>query len=211
MSYLDHLHEETLEAYVMGNLPEKEVHSLEDHLLLCEHCQLRTREAELDWKARRLALQRVRERQGAPLATLWNVWESLFGSPAKKAGWALAGATLAVAAFLSIPSAQQANLVYRNVELSAMRGGDDLVTSVQTNERLRLHLDTAELDKLSAYHVVVVDASGDPVWEADQPTRGEGKLEVEISKRLIAGSYWVRLMDTAENRRLLREYPLPLR
>lgn len=211
MSYLDHLHEDTLEAYVMGNLPEQEVNSLEDHLLLCEHCQMRTRNVELDWKAKRLALQRVRDRKGTPLATFWHVWEGMFGSPAKKAGWVTACATAAIALFLYFPSDQESNLSYRTIELSAMRGGDDLPAPVQSNERLRLHLDLTELDKLSVYHVVVVDASGDPVWQADQPSRGSDTLDVAISKRLVAGSYWVRLMDTAANRRLLREYPLPLR
>jgi len=211
MSYLDHLHEETLEAYVMGNLPEQEINSLEDHLLLCEHCQLQTRHVELDWKAKRLALQRVRDSRGTPMASLWQVWEGMFGSPAKKAGWVMACAAAAIAVFPYLPSAQESNLAYRNIELSAMRGGEELPAPVQSNERLRLHLDLTELDKLSVYHVVVVDASGDPVWQADQPNRGEEKLDVTISKRLVAGSYWVRLMDTAANRRLLREYPLPLR
>jgi len=211
MSCLDHLHEDTLEAYVMGNLPEQEVCSLEDHLLLCEHCQLRTREVELDWKAKRLALQRVRAREATPMASVWRVWEGILGSPAKKTVWAAACATAAIALLFLFPSDQESNLAYRTIELSAMRGGGESTAPVQSNERLRLHLDLTELDKLSVYHVVVVDASGDPVWQADQPSRGEESLDVAISKRLVAGSYWVRLMDSGANRRLLREYPLPLR
>ena len=93
-----------------------------------------------------------------------------------------------------------------------MRGGAELSAPLQTNERLRLHLDLTELDQLPVYHVAVVDASGDPVWETDQRSEGRDKLPVAVSKRLVPGTYWVRLMDTTVGaRRLLREYPLELR
>lgn len=211
MSYLDHLHEETLEAYVMGNLPENELHSLEDHLLLCEHCQLRTKEAELDWKAKRLALQRIRDRQGTPVTVFRRLWDGMFSTPSAKAGWAVVGVTAAIAAFLLLPAFQQNDFQYRTVELSAMRGGERSSGPVQAKERLRLHLDLTELEKLPVYHVVVVDASGDLVWEADQQSQTGDKLEVAVSRQLLPEMYWVRLMDTGANRRLLREYPLQLR
>ncbi|MBL8176174.1 MAG: hypothetical protein JNK48_15965 [Bryobacterales bacterium] len=210
MNYLDHLHEDTLEAYVMGKLPENDINSLEDHLLLCEHCQARTREVELDWKARRIALQRVREREGSRLSVFHAVWEGMFGSPAKKTGWAMACATAAVAMFLLVPSAQENSFSYRNVDLSSMRGGKDLSAPVQPDERLRLHLDLAELDQLSVYRVVIVNASGDLVWEAEQTNPGDNKLVVAVPKRLVSGTYWVRLLDRSASRRLLREYPLQL-
>ncbi|MBS1829395.1 MAG: hypothetical protein JST93_29100 [Acidobacteria bacterium] len=211
MSYLDHLHEETLEAYVMGKLPEDELSSLEDHLLLCQQCQFRTREAELDWKAKRLALQKLRDRQGSPVTVFRRVWEGIFSTPASRAGWAAVGVTAAIAAFLLLPVLQQSDYQYRTVELSAMRGGEPSPEPVQARERLRLHLDLTELEKLPAYHVVVVDASGDLVWEADQQSQTGEKLEVPVTKHLVPEMYWVRLMDTGANRRLLREYPLPLR
>lgn len=211
MSYLDHLHEETLEAYVMGNLPEKELNSLEDHLLLCEHCQLRTREAELDWKAKRIALQKIRDRQGTPVTVFRKLWEAAFSTPSAKAGWAAVAVTAAIAAFFLLPAFQQNDFHYRTVELSAMRGGEKLSGPVQAQERLRLHLDLTELEKLPVYHVVVVDASGDLVWEADQQSQTGDKLAVAVSRQLLPETYWVRLMDTGANRRLLREYPLQLR
>ena len=68
-----------------------------------------------------------------------------------------------------------------------------------------------ELEKLPVYHVVVVDASGDLVWEADQQSQTGDKLVVAVSRQLLPETYWVRLMDTGANRRLLREYPLQLR
>jgi hypothetical protein len=211
MNYLDHLHEETLEAYLMGNLSEQDVNSLEDHLLLCEHCQLRTREAELDWKAKRIALQRIRDREGSRLSAVRRFWDTLFGSTAAKAGWAVAGATVAIAAIMLLPSAKESDFTYRTVELSAMRGSEELSVPINPKERLRLHLDLTELEKLSVYHVAIVDASGDLVWEQDQKTQGEESLNVNVPKRLAPGTYWVRLLDTAPNRRLLREYALPLR
>ena len=211
MNYLNHLHEDTLEAYVMGNLPEQELNSLEDHLLLCEHCQLRTKEAELDWKAKRLALQKVRDREGSPVTVFRRIWEGMFGTPSAKAGWAVVGVTAAMAAFFLLPAIEQRDLQYRTVELSAMRGGERASVLMQTKERLRLHLDLSELEKLPVYHVVVVDASGDPVWEADQQSQTGDKLAVNVSKHLVPEVYWVRLMDTGSNRRLLREYPLQLR
>ncbi|MFN7934390.1 MAG: hypothetical protein U0R19_13755 [Bryobacteraceae bacterium] len=211
MSYLDHLHEDTLEAYLMGNLPENELNSLEDHLLLCEHCQLRTREAEVDWKAKRLALQKIRDRQGTPVTVFRKLWDGMFSTPSAIAGWAAVGVTAAIAAFLLLPAFQQNDVHYRTVELSAMRGGEKSSGPVQAKERLRLHLDLTELEKLPVYHVVVVDASGDLVWEADQQSQTGDKLEVAVSRQLLPEMYWVRLMDTGANRRLLREYPLPLR
>ncbi len=211
MSYLDHLQEETLEAYVMGRLPDSDVDSLEDHLLLCEHCQLRTREAQLDWHAKRLAMQRLRDRRGTLLAYPKRWWAAVLRTTGTKAGWAAALATAAAAAFFLIPASSENPFTYRSIELSAMRGGDEASVAAQASERLRLHLDLTELEKLSVYHVAIVDSSGDLVWESDLPNHGEDRLSVPVSKRIVPGTYWVRLMDTGATRRLLREYPLPLR
>ncbi|HEY3443640.1 MAG TPA: zf-HC2 domain-containing protein [Paludibaculum sp.] len=41
MVFVDHIPDEALEQYAMGKLPESEVASLEEHLLICLDCQYR--------------------------------------------------------------------------------------------------------------------------------------------------------------------------
>lgn len=212
MSFMNHLDEDKLEAYVMGRLPDTDIDSLEDHLLLCEQCQRRTKELELEWKAKRLAMSRIREEEGVLAARPKRLWSGLSRFMLAKPAWALGAVAVAIAAgLLLVPASQDGPITYRAIELSAMRGSDGESIASQSNERLRLRLDLTELEKLPVYLVAVVDAGGNLVWETSQATQRQDKLQVDVARRLPPGTYWVRLLDPAPGRRLLREYPLPMK
>jgi anti-sigma factor RsiW len=56
--------EETIEAYVMGTLPESEQDALEEHLLICAHCRALVEEADGYVRAMKEAARRISAQMG---------------------------------------------------------------------------------------------------------------------------------------------------
>jgi hypothetical protein len=208
MTLGDHVPEDRLEEYCLGTVPVEELEDFESHLLLCPECRRRLGEAEVyvttmrraaaEVAASRLARQKRRREAfrryaqpfplaaAAGVAALALVWG--FGAP-----WHGSRPDRPVAAALVLT-----------------RGGQAAARPhVPSRRPLRLTLDLAGLPALDSCRVVIVDASGDSVYEsAARPEAGRVVLAVPV--RLAPGTHWIRVYDPAAPATALREFGLDL-
>jgi len=198
---LPHISEDVLELYAMGRLSESELEPVEEHLLVCHHCQDALQEADEFVRAIRVAARELEaEQRVAPKVEVkresW--WRKLFTMPAPMLG-AAACAMLALLVF--IPHERPA----ADVSLQAMRG-PEAAASAPANAPLKLNLSLAGLEAPASLRVEVADEVGNIVRRADvDRTGGQAVARAEALKQ---GTYWVRLYSGAE---LLREYGLTVR
>lgn len=208
MTYQQHVLDEHLEAYVMRQLQEEETEVLEDHLLLCSHCQQRFSETQQRIVAMRTAAKKLRgeEKRSSPRpSALGQFFSSLVVS---RPVWA-AAAAMAVTMIVVAPRLQQSPVSFDDVNLTVMRGGE-AAFDAEHGRRLRLHLDVRDLEVSADLQVAIVSAEGKPVWSStriDRPTTDS--LVVNIDRTLDAGQHWVRVVRPPDQ--ILREYSLRLR
>ncbi len=159
-----------LESYVMGRLRGEELDKIEDHLLVCPHCQSRAKHTQQYVEATRIAAERIRSDQffRPPTQPWWRGWIRPIMA---HRGWAAAGA-LALGMVFALSSLRQPGIEYREVALQTTRGvetGANRATG--RNVRVRLKLDMTSVNKLQLYQVQVVDADGNPVWQNTNQAR----------------------------------------
>ncbi len=199
-----HATEDHLESYAMGRLPELEVEVLEEHLLLCQGCQLRLDETEAYVVAMKTALRQA-AKEPATIGDRLRSWVADF-QPGFTPAWAASAALLALAFGLStrLPILQKpAEPIF--VRLEAMKGETDIPIA---NRPLTLALDSRGLPASANYRLQIVNQSGKPVWEA-AATPGDANLQAFVKKPLGAGQYFVRIYGPGPE--LLREYGLHIR
>jgi hypothetical protein len=198
-----HVADDVLESYLLQRLPEAELAAVEEHLLVCEKCQLQAEETEEFIRVTRAALQSAgrkpaRSARHASAAGFLHSWLSV---PV----FAAVIATVAAAVFLPVHRPTAA-LPPSHVNLSAMRGPETMPAHVPAGSRLILDLDTAGLPNEGAYGVRIVDSHGAQVWTGVPQLLGNG-IRAEVGAGLRPGRYWVRLTRSGE---LSREYGLQI-
>jgi len=194
-----HPEEEILERFALGRLDEPELGELEEHLLICGHCQERLDEVTEYAGLMRVAAKRVAEEM--PVEAAWRRWLRLDWLPMPAP--ALAGAmVILVAVLLWQPWRVAAPVEWRTVELATLRGGVAGNAGVE-GFALRLRLDAEGLDTAGAT-AQIVSENGKSVTEMSV-SLVEGKAESRYEAGLSPGQYWVRLKKAGET---LREYSL---
>ena len=205
----EHIPENDLERYSMGQIGEEDAAFLEQHLLICAECQDRLQEMDEFVLAMRRAsldllnqppglLERVRSR----LASFWSAWTSVY---------ALAAAAAVLTVVVLIPRQTTGVQEAEEVVLTSARGAERAGGSVARAGRpLHLHLDLAAMPAGAPYRVDIVNSAGRVVWFGSGEPQ-QGRLGVSPNRTLAAGQYWVRLYGAGAPDRLLREFGLQVR
>jgi methionine-rich copper-binding protein CopC len=223
-SALVHATEELLEEYSFGRIREPQLGWLEEHLLICEHCQ-----SELDdideyrvfMRAGLALLERERQPVAGPPDSLTRRSRlARRGSAAGKAlplyfAWLRMPAAKSLLAAASLLALAGATLAWRmqspvamapvaTVKLIALRGGED-VARAPSGRPLDLEFDRRDLAADISYRAEVVNSSGREVWSGGVQI-SDDNLSIRVDTPLRAGAYWVRLYTSAGQ--LLREFGL---
>jgi len=205
ISSVFHAHptEETWETYVFGRLSDQEAATVEEHLLVCESCQV--------------TLQRVTEyiqlmkagtasRHTAPADPFVRCWRKFRHSTAQPVGRAVWITGLAAVCFaLWLPTGSRPSSETTSVRLESFRGGDVAIAHAPARRSLDLSIDASDVPPAPEFRVIIVTSSGKQVWTGAAAGSG-GMLSVHVSQGLAAGTYWVRLYARESER--LGEYGL---
>jgi len=191
-----HPDEEHLERYVMKLCTDQDSGEIENHLLICEHCHARSREAE-EWVAlMKIALPLAPKPVKVPR---WRQSvEHWFAQPMVMAGYA----AMAIVLFATPLLHHERFDREETVTLNATRGETDQTTfTASSRNRIRLRLDTSDLN--GPLEAEIVDQTGTTVW-ANTLRSPAVNPELLLDHRLEPGSYWVRV-NSAKDHRTLRE------
>lgn len=199
-----HPAEESLERYAMGFSSDDTVASLEEHLLICEHCQGRLDAAHAYVAIAREATRQLEEaRISAPPRNAWLQsiarWFSM-----RPSGALLAACAVLLAVFVGFrPGQAPAPKDWQTVTLEAWRGGEAERSIAEAGYSLSLRLSAQGLPEADLL-AEIVDTAGTVVANATARP-ASGWVMVRHSAGLPAGGYWVRL---SQGNKPLREYAL---
>ncbi len=197
-----HPGDDMLELYSLGRLDDTAAAALEEHLLVCPHCQQQLDELDLFTHAARQAARELLEEAAAP--TLWDrVKASLasgFAMPASR--WVAAGSLAAVIGLMAPMLRQPAALT---VELAAMRGVESATAAA--GHPLTLRVDLTGLPNDNCCEAELVTASGSVMQHG--AVRLDGGQAILTTGQLTAGQYWVRIYTKSGE--ALRETGLTVR
>ena len=189
---VEHIAEETLESYAMGNLHGRPAVEVEEHLFFCDLCREKLSEETTFSRSTKTAAPMLpveRERS-------WWKWRVL--APA----FAACAVLITLVAVKFPPNG--ASRVPVAVSLYAMRG-PSAEAHAPAGRPLVLRPDLGGLREAAQYDVEVVNSTGGRVWH------GVAKLEGETATVPIPaqekGVYFVRIILSGEP---LREYALVL-
>lgn len=186
----DHPDESVLEEYVFGRLSGPKTDVLQDHLLICERCQVALTQTE-DY----IRLFKFAASNSIAVPRFWAGQ----GSALVSAG-VLAAACLA---FLVWPTP---NAIPVSVSLASFRGGAVISENqAAAGHPLDLSISAIDVPLAAQYSLEMVTSSGESIWRGPASS-GNGRLSAHVSKSLRAGQYWVRLY--ARPSELLAEYGL---
>lgn len=188
-----HIEETTLERYSMGSLAEEAAAEVEQHLLLCEACQVRVTEADAYIRAVKQAVPDL------PADTERSCWNFRFLIPA----FAVCALLIAAAVVRLSPSVAQPPAP---IALFAMRGAETQAHG-PTRRALSLRPDLKGLPASPTYRLDVVNASGSLVWQGVFSAQSQPPSAVVPPQS--RGVYFVRVF--LPSGKLLREYALELR
>jgi len=194
-----HATDETLESYAMGSLNGPALAEVEEHLLVCPHCQEQLKGADSYVAAMRNAAAGL-ELEDEARKDWWARVSAVLRF--QRIGWAMAVAALlifGVALRLSMrpaPSLQPLALV-----LETNRGSE--LQRAPAGRPLTLSLVATGLPVLPAYEVEVVDAKGAVQAQFPAVTAQSG-IKIQLAGGLSRGNYFVRIYSPS--RELLREY-----
>jgi hypothetical protein len=188
-----HVDDEELERYSMGAMPEAAIAPFEEHLLVCEPCQLRLAQTDVYVSAMRQASARLRAeplKRGLPWLRFPRLVPALAG---------VAVAVVAAGLWIGRPDMGQAHPFA--VDLVATRGAA-IEAKAPAGRWLLLRLDLANLPASSWYRLEMVDGVGNRVWQATVPAQGSKEgFKVPGTQ---PGIYFVRVYWPPGQ--LLREY-----
>src|ERR1051326_4667592 len=195
-----HATDETLESYAMGSLDGPALAKVEEHLLVCPHCQEQLKAADSYVAAMRNAAAGLELEDEARKDWWARVSRAL---TLRRVGWALAIAglvVLGVARRLSWRASRPA-LQPLALALETTRGSE--LQRAPAGRPLVLSLDATGLPVLPAYEVEVVDAEGAAQAQFHAVT-GQSGIKIHLDGGLRRGNYFVRIYSPS--RELLREY-----
>lgn len=188
-----HISDDALERYAYGRLPDELITPLEEHLLICEACQARLEQLEQFIHIGMVAAQEVRSEQTARRSRARSWWDSWL-SPVPKQVWAGAFAAVVLAAVI-IPFTGFAPGSVDEAQLVASRDSGDLPRVRAGNVAVKI--DTAELNRGSAYLVQLVDLTGKEIWKGSLQATG-GPVRVAVGERLSRDQYLIRLYENGD-------------
>jgi hypothetical protein len=209
---LNHVREEDLETYAIGNLSGPALESVELHLLVCSSCQDQLSEIDDYVRTMRAAARRLLKRK----SVLRRLRESIFAATVfRRPNLALGGALTACAAMLlwfAIPGPQPGsqNRAPAAVLLRAVRGREASGPAVAARSPLRLQADVSGLQARAEWELRIVDAAGKQVRRF-VGAASEGILEARFNEGLETGQYWVRVLIPGSSDTPLREFSLRVR
>jgi hypothetical protein len=202
--FRDHPDENVLEEYAFGRLDDARAAVLEEHILVCEHCQSAL--AETDDYIRLMKFAATRPSEIPPRRR---------GQRAAMAAGVLTAAS--VAAFVPLkPHPPPAPATLASFDGGTPdRGGtprlpaaEVLVNQAAVGHPLELSISTADVPRAAEYRLEVVTSTGKSIWNG-RASPGNGRLSAHLAKSLRAGMYWVRLYAlSAPRAKLLAEYGL---
>lgn len=204
-SSYDCLTEREVEQFVLHQMDEPVLSSVEEHLLVCAKCLERVEHEEgfvSELKAAAVRLEAEAVGAGAPAGKAG----SGFFRPTK--AWVAAGlmAAAMLAGFAVIPRSHFGQDEAK-VALVLQRSGSMIETAMAPAETpLRLMVDVTELPPAVQFHLELVDGNGRRLAEGEAPV-ANGKLAWSTGRTLAPGAYWVRLSQAA-GKDLLREFAL---
>ena len=189
-----HVDAEDLERYSTGTSPLEAVPLIEEHLLICDVCQDRLRDADAYLLAMRTSSEQVRRDEKAAKRREWRI-------PA----WVPVMVTVAVGIVLVVatPRFIRSPGPVVEVSLTALRSGG-AGNSAPSGRELMLHPDLTGLAEDSSYRLEIVDQTGHTVR---QGTLARAQNGIKVAG-LGAGLYFVRVYLPAGE--LLREYGLQI-
>jgi hypothetical protein len=189
-----HPDEDAFEDYIFGRLSETAVSEFEEHLLVCELCQLALAEAD----------EYVRVMKAATSAYAGDVGLSVVSShpirkPDEGLRWnAAAAAILLLTCLTALMSWKNPGSDPKIVELQAYRGDSSPSVRAPAGKPLDLRIDLKDLRSSGGFRVEIVDQTGRRVWFGGVPAR--------LNDGLASGDYWVRI--AADAGEPLREFGL---
>jgi hypothetical protein len=199
--YVEHPTEETLERFLLHQMQEEELESMETHILACDSCVARLEEMEVQIAATKMALaelhkETVAENYAKQSHSRWS-W-------LKSHSWSLAGATAALALAITVVP-RFAGVSPFETEVSAYRGSE--TTTIPAGRPLLLHLNAKDLPA-EPVRVEIVNADGSQVWKSNNVINHD-KVDAKLPEIKNKGNYLLRLYATGKNGApgdLLREF-----
>ncbi len=206
----EHAGDDVLEQYSMGKLPEGELETFEEHLLICVECQQRLAETDAYVRAAHAAAGRLELERAAAPTNPFRALIAVFTVP--RTAWALGSVLLALAISWIAVHRRDSSAIGPSpvaVILQTTRGTEGPAVA-PSHAPLMLRIDLVQLPALPSYSLEVAARDGSVVGEYRAVSKG-GNLSVPIKGTLAAGKYWVRLYAPAPGKELLREYGLELK
>jgi hypothetical protein len=194
-----HWTEEQLEQYALGRLAGADLISLEEHLLLCDACQVRLDEIGAFAIGMREALSLQPEVAPAATSKDWFAWlrRPVFAM-------AIAGAAALIAIVAVVSTGRMKVAPTATLQLTAIRG-----EMPATSPAHEYDLTLADAPGVGGpFRVEVVSGSGESVWKGPADSESKG-AEVRIDEALKQGDYFVRLY--AASGQMLHEYGFRIR
>jgi hypothetical protein len=213
--FTHHPSEEILENYVLGRVGAPDIEPIEEHLLVCPHCQERLSEADHYVLAMRDAARLLLTERTGPVP---EAPRSLWGRRKPALHWGMrwlwpAGAVAfaALALSVAVPRQLSQRTAPQDVALTVSRGAaPQLLTQVAAVHPLRLDIDLTEIPPASSYRLDLVNDDGQVVWSGTG-VGVKNELHFTPSRLLPPGKYWARLYAVSDASRLVREYGVEAR
>lgn len=198
----DHLTAETIEKYSMGKLSLDECDNAEEHLLVCESCQVALEEMDDYLIHMREAAQRLVS-QPEP-DSLWDrIRDGIRGLSIQPLPVAAALCAVAVLIFVIPASRISVDEPPQQLALQASRG-EAASQSVAANRKIDLKLNLDGLTPFGSYRITIVDSNGSTVFTTNAAKQG-AEL-VLTAPALKKGAHFVRIHSPSSE--LLREFLL---
>ena len=205
-AFHSHPTETMWEEYSFGRLNDREIVSLEEHLLVCETCQTSLDELTEYIRLMKIGTADLAMTPGERLARSWRQ----FRQPLSRVAWITGLVAIGVAVWLPhvhVPPAAPSVVKTASVKLTSFRGDDVAVAHAPARQPLNLYVNAGDVPIAPEYRIEVVTTSGEPVWTGTAEAAG-GRLSVLLPQGLKTGHYWVRLYSSES--RILSEYGLRL-
>jgi hypothetical protein len=193
-----HRTEDQLEQYALGRLAGADLIALEEHLLLCDACQVRLDDIGAFAIGMREALSLPPEAVPAATSKDWFAWlrRPVFAM-------AIAGAA-ALIAIIAVVSSGRTNLApVAALQLTSIRG--EMQTASPAREYDLTLADAPQAG--SPFRAEVVNGNGEAVWKGSAD--GNIMAGVKIQEALKPGEYFVRLYGPSGS--LVHEYGFRVR
>lgn len=202
-THKSHPSDNDIELYALGRLSDEVAAPIEEHLLVCDSCRDRVKQADEFVTTICAALrddEAAETKRSSSMARFFSVPVPIW-----------VGALAAVALIAVVVPQRQKTMEPFAVQLESYRGaGIPFSATAPAGQPLLLHVDVKGLPERPAYQVEIADAKGAVIWNSPVQAKGEA-INVTVDRSLRAGQYWARIYQNDASRDLLREFALELR